>query len=160
MNFGSLIVVLTVLGFVMLAAEVFVPGMVLGIFGLLTLAGAVLLAYVEYGALGGSFVFGGIAIATMIGFVVWMFTFPRTPIGRRIMLQRKLDGGQGEKNQLESSLLGQQGEALTPLRPVGTARIGSKKYDVVAESGLIPAGAGVVVVQQEGLRIVVRKTAD
>ena len=122
-------------------------------------AGAVVLAYVEFGALGGSMVFGGIAVVTMGGFIAWMFAFPHTAIGRRIMLRRNLDVGQGEKSKPDSSLLGVKGEALTPLRPVGTARINGRKYDVVAESGLIPAGAQVVVVEHEGLRIVVRKTA-
>ncbi|MCX7869902.1 MAG: NfeD family protein [Terrimicrobiaceae bacterium] len=158
MSAPQIILVLTVLGFLMLAAEVFVPGMVLGIFGLLTLAAAVVLAYAEFGVAGGSLVFAGIAVATMAGFIAWMFAFPRPPIGRRIMLERRLEGGQGEKSREEESLLGARGEALTPLRPVGTARIHGKKVDVVAESGLIPAGAEVVVVGQEGLRIVVRKT--
>lgn len=159
MSPGALVLLLAVLGFLMLAAEVFVPGMVLGIFGLLALAAAVVLAYAEFGVLGGSVVFAIIASLTMTGFLAWLFAFPRTPIGRRIMLQRGLDAGQGDKSQPESSLLGATGEALTPLRPSGIARIQGRKVDVVAESGFIPAGSPVVVVAQEGLRIVVRSTA-
>ena len=56
-----------------------------------------------------------------------------------------------------SELLGAQGRALTPLRPAGSAFIGGRKVDVVAESDFIAPDEAVVVVREEGLRIVVRK---
>ena len=150
------IVVLIIVGFLMEAAEVFVPGMVLGLLGGLCLAGAVIVAFVYYDAVIGSIVFAGVCVLTLTGFMAWLAMFPRTAIGRRIMLQKSLVKGVGERA-APSELMGAQGRALTPLRPAGTASIGGKKVDVVAESDFIGRDEPIVVVREEGLRIVVRK---
>ncbi len=153
---SQIIILLTLVGFLMLAAEVFVPGMVLGILGTFCLIGAVVLAYVEFGVVTGSLVLAGVSAVTLTGFVAWMFAFPHTGIGRRIMLRGSLTTGEGEKSSPEADLLGKTGVALTPLRPAGSARIESLKTDVVAEGNFIERGSRVVVVSQEGLRTVVR----
>jgi membrane-bound serine protease (ClpP class) len=53
-------------------------------------------------------------------------------------------------------LVGQNGTALTDLRPAGTARIGDEKVDVVTEGEYIAQGSKVLVVRSEGYRHVVR----
>ncbi len=138
----------------MLAAEVFVPGMILGSLGGICLAVAIGTAYASYGPLVGTLTFAGIGMLTLVGFVAWMFVFPHTPIGRRIMLQTDVSVGDGI---VEVRLLGLDGSALTPLRPSGTAVIEGRKVDVVSESDFISAGEAVVVVREEGQRVVVRK---
>jgi membrane-bound serine protease (ClpP class) len=150
------IVVLIIVGFLMLAAEVFVPGMVLGVLGGLCLTGAVIVAFVYYDAVTGSMVFAGVCVLTFTGFIAWLAMFPRTAIGRRIMLQKSLVKGVGERT-APSELMGAQGRSLTPLRPAGSASIGGRKVDVVAESDFIGRDEPIVVVREEGLRIVVRK---
>jgi membrane-bound serine protease (ClpP class) len=150
------IVVLIIVGFLMLAAEVFVPGMVLGLLGGLCLSGAVIVAFLFYNAVTGSIVFVGVCVLSTAGFFAWMAAFPHTAIGRRIMLQKSHLKGVGERAS-PSELLGAQGRALTPLRPAGSAFIGGRKVDVVAESDFIAPDEPVVVVREEGLRVVVRK---
>jgi len=150
------IIVLALVGFLLIAAETFVPGLVLGILGGFCLIGAVVAAYMNYGMLAGSFVFAGLAVVTMVGFVVWMFAFPHTPIGRRIMLQKTLESGEGGTERA-TGLQGREGVALTPLRLSGTARIEGRKVDVVAESDFINAGDAITVIREEGMRVVVRK---
>lgn len=152
----QIIILLTVVGFLMLTAEVFVPGLVLGILGFLCLAGAVVFAYVEFGPLAGTLVLAGVSGATMVGFITWMIAFPYTRVGRRLMLNSTLNLGEGEKSVPAQALLGKQGVALTFLRPAGTARIEGKKIDVVTEGGLVEKGRAIVVVAQEGMKVVVR----
>ena len=72
------------------------------------------------------------------------------------MLQKTHPSGVGERAS-PSVLLGAQGRSLTPLRPAGSASIGGRKVDVVAEVDFIARDEPIVVVRQEGLRIVVRK---
>ncbi len=151
------IVVLSLVGFLLLASEVFVPGMVLGILGSLCLAGAIAFSYVEFGPYVGTIVLVGVMAAAFVGFIVWMMVFPHTAIGRRLMLKKNLDPGEGEKDRPFQSLVGQSGRALTPLRPSGTAIINGQKVDVVAESSFIPRDTPIVVILQEGVRVVVRK---
>jgi len=154
----ELIIVLTLVGFLMLAAEVFVPGMVMGLLGSLALLGAIGAGYFHYGPVTGSFMLVVIGGLTMTGFIIWMKAFPHTGIGRRLMLQKSLVPGEGEKEQPVAKLLGKAGQAITPLRPSGTALIDGRRVDVVAESELIEAGANIVVIYEEGMRIVVRKS--
>jgi membrane-bound serine protease (ClpP class) len=52
--------------------------------------------------------------------------------------------------------IGEEGEALTLLRPAGTARIGERRVDVVSEGDYIAAGSRVRVTQVEGIRVVVK----
>lgn len=59
----------------------------------------------------------------------------------------------------EADLLGQTGTALAVLRPAGTARIGTRRVDVVTRGGFIEAGAAIRVVAVEGARIVVEAIA-
>jgi membrane-bound serine protease (ClpP class) len=153
---AQIIILLTFVGFLMLAAEVFVPGMVLGILGSFCLIGAVVYAYAEFGVVTGSLILAGVSAVTFTGFVAWMFAFPHTVVGRRIMLRGSLTTGEGEKSAPKTDLLGKTGVALTPLRPAGTARLDGLKADVVAEGSFIERGSRVVVVSQEGLRTVVR----
>lgn len=149
------IIVLILVGFLMIAAEVFVPGLVLGIIGGLSLLTAIILCYFAFGPLAGTAAFAALALLTTVGFFLWLWLFPQTPIGRRLMLNRSLPPQ--SSSHAESTLTGASGTALTPLRPAGTARFGNRRVDVVAESGFIEPGDCVVVVFQEGLRTVVRK---
>jgi len=150
------IIVLVVAGFLMFAAEVFVPGLVLGILGGICLLTSVVLCYMAFGPLAGTAAFAGLGVLTITGFLIWLKIFPHTPIGRKIMLKKSLDP---ENSAPVASLLGKVGVALTPLRPSGTARILDRRVDVVAESNFIEIGESVTVIFQEGLRVVVRRQA-
>jgi membrane-bound serine protease (ClpP class) len=156
MSEGSdLILVLFGVGFLLIAAEVFVPGMIVGSIGFLCLAGSVALVFVNHGPAAGfisALVVGGLSIG---GFLVWLQVFPRTPIGRKLMLQRSQPPDPGlEVNQ---SLVGSTGFTLTPLRPAGTARINGNRVDVTASSEFLPEGEEIVVVAADGMRVVVRR---
>lgn len=150
---GQAIIVLVVVGFLMIAAEVFVPGLVLGTLGGLCLIGAVVLSYVSCGPLWGTVAFTSLAVFSILGFFLWLRIFPHTRLGKKMMLKKSLSS----RNSLPvSDLIGETGEAVTPLRPAGTAIIHGRRMDVVAESGLIESGQKITVVSQEGIRIVVR----
>jgi membrane-bound serine protease (ClpP class) len=151
----SLIVALFVVGFLLIAAEVFLPGLILGTIGVLCLAGSVAMVYANHGPAAGlvaTFVVGGLAL---VGFVVWLFVFPRTFIGRKIMLRSSQPPDHRATE--HRSLVGQTGFSLTPLRPSGTARIDGKRIDVTALADFIDEGVRVEVVAADGLRVVVRR---
>lgn len=156
MSAPNVILTLTAVGFLLIAAEVFVPGLVLGSLGALCLFGAVLVGYMNFGVLAGTLIFAALSVVTLGGFLVWMFSFPRTAVGRRIMLPTSLTPGDSRPPS-SADLLGREGVALTPLRPAGTARIDGRKVDVVAESDFIQSQDAITVILVEGMRVVVRK---
>lgn len=150
-----LLVALFLAGFLLFAAEVFLPGLVLGTLGFLCLLACVVLVFVGYGPTSGllaAILIGGLAAT---GFLVWLHVFPRTFVGRRIVLHtsQPTDPAAGENR----SLVGESGQALTPLRPSGTARIAGKRVDVMAIGEFLEAGADLVVVGADGMRVAVRR---
>lgn len=146
--------VLILIGFLMIGAEVFVPGLVLGSLGALCLAAAIVWTYIDYGAIPGTLVLAGVGFFGLIGFFVWLSVFPKTFVGRQIINKNAL---RSDENAARVSLLGKDGIALSPLRPAGTAKIGGRRVDVVAESGFVESGEAVLVIQVEGARVVVRR---
>ena len=151
----ALIIALVVVGFLLIAAEVFLPGLILGTIGFLCLVAAVAVVFLHYGTSAGllaAFVVGGL---TLVGFVLWLFLFPRTFIGRRLMLQTRQPSDPTAAG--HRTLVGETGEALTPLRPSGTARLGGKRVDVTAVGDFLEQGAAIVVVAADGLRVAVRR---
>jgi membrane-bound serine protease (ClpP class) len=155
MDGPALIITLFVVGFLLLAAEVFLPGLIVGTIGLLCLIASVILVFNDYGAPAGvvaGFVVGGLTVA---GFLIWLNIFPRTFVGRRIMLfTRQAPGGLASEHQ---ALVGESGEAITPLRPSGTARIAGKRVDVTAVGDFLEQGANLVVIAADGMRVAVRR---
>jgi membrane-bound serine protease (ClpP class) len=151
----ALIVALFLVGFLLIAAEIFLPGLILGAIGLGCLVASVALVFVHYGTSSGLAAAFVVAALSLAGFVVWLKLFPRTFLGRRLMLRvrQPADPTAAEHR----TLIGETGEALTPLRPSGTARIGGKRVDVTAVGEFLDPGAPVVVVAADGLRIAVRR---
>ncbi len=149
------ILLLAGLGFLLIVAEMFLPGMVLGILGAILLAASVVVGFTEYGAGGGTVVFCVVMTGSIIAFFTWMNLFQRTAVGRNLTLGVSL--GAGDDLPAVVELLGKDGKALTDLRPAGKILIEGKRLDVLAESSYVEAGSEVTVVQASGSRIVVRK---
>lgn len=150
---SALIGTLVVAGFLLVAAEIFLPGLIAGTLGFLCLAASVALVFHLHGAgpgLVAALVVGG---SCTVGLVVWLKIFPQTFIGRRIVLSRR----QKHEAPAAADLVGATGLALTPLRPSGTARVDGKRVDVTAVGEFLEEGAAVEVVAADGLRVVVRR---
>ena len=143
------------LGLMLLAIEVFVPGGILGAFGAIALLVAIGAGFQAFGAQGGIMAALLVIIFSAAFLVLYLRLFPRTPMGRALTLRRD---GSAFKDALAAPGIvpGASGVAQTPLRPAGIALIDGMRTDVVAESGFIDAAAAVKVVRVEGHRIVVR----
>lgn len=147
--------ILVLVGLAFVLAEVFFPS--LGLFGLIATGLIILadvLAFEESEPLGWSFIAAEIVL---IPFVVYggFRLLPRLPFGRRMILAGPtMKPGAGAPD-LEY-LRGKTGEALTDLRPVGTARFGDDRVPVIAVGGLIEVKTAIRVVAVEGSEIHVR----
>lgn len=150
----STIITLVVIGFILVAAEMFLPGLVLGIIGALMLISAIVMGFTQFGIETGTIIFVVVLLGTTSGFFVWMSVFPKTTVGRKLTLGTSLSG---HSDLPDTVTVGQEGTALTPLRPAGTALINQTKVDVIAESSFIEAREPVVVLAAQGSRVVVRK---
>ncbi|MCH5377906.1 MAG: hypothetical protein JJ992_28450, partial [Planctomycetes bacterium] len=52
--------------------------------------------------------------------------------------------------------VGEEGQAISPLRPSGKMQIGDAMVDVVTEGEFVEAGSRVQVIAKQGTRVVVR----
>jgi membrane-bound serine protease (ClpP class) len=146
-------------GFFLVIIEVFVPGGIFGIIGTTLIVAGVLGAWFKYG----SEVAVPLAFGCMVGgvlcFAFWVKYFPTSWLGRRMSLEAQNSQSEGYTSQ-DSRLLelvGQQGVAMTELRPAGVARIGEHRIDVVTEGTFVEKGAAVRVTGVSSNRVVVRK---
>lgn len=165
-------VVLFGIGIVLLLLEVFVvPG-----FGIPGIAGVVLI----FGALAASLVgnvgldFPGAdalarAAATLAAAVVGTIALgvglarflPETRRFQRLVLEDALRGSDGyTAAATDTSLVGQRGRAVSPLRPAGAATIAGRRLDVVSDGGFVSPGATVEVVRVRGARVEVKAVDD
>jgi membrane-bound serine protease (ClpP class) len=147
----TLIVTLLLVGAALMFLEVFLPGLIAGILGLLCLLTAVVLAYGESFATG-NIVLGIVIAGLTLGTWCWLHFFPESRIAGLFISKQAI----GELGTDRPELVGQTGVAATALRPSGTATLEGKRVDVVAESGFIERGTPVKVIAVEGLRVVVR----
>ncbi len=154
--------VLLALALVFFAAELFIPSGGL----LATLCGVALLGSVacffvhdwRWGVVAASIYAAGAPAAIIFGLKVWSVS----PLARRMILGNDDEGNiappQNASLRREAlrKLVGAEGVAATPLRPVGVVRIQGQRVDALADTGFIDAGARVVVVEVVDDQIKVR----
>lgn len=146
------------MGLLLIAIEVFVPGGILGIFGVAALLMAIAMGFVAFGLQGGLLAALGIVLFSTIFLALWIKIFPRTKVGKVLTLQK--DGSAFKTDPVTPSpLLGKEGHTLSNLQLSGIASIDGRRTDVVAESMFIPMGARIKVVKVEGHRVVVREVS-
>ncbi len=153
-------------GLVLLGVEIFViPGF--GVFGVLGAVGVAGGLYMSL--LGGlptvpDFTRAGMVLTTTIlvllvtGWAILRSLPGNARLGRSgIFLTDRTDRSIGYSSaERRNDLIGQRGQAVTDLRPSGTAVFGDERVDVVTDSEWIPAGTAIEVISAEGYRHVVR----
>jgi membrane-bound serine protease (ClpP class) len=150
----QLFAILLISGLILIGAEIFVPGGIVGSIGVLALLGAVAMGFVAFGQLGWIVAAAVIVLGT-IAIILWIKIFPRSRMGRKMTVEHDLSACKAIDVRLED-LLGQKGTAVSDLRPAGYAMLGTRRVDVVTEGGMISKGTPVEVVRVEGVRVVVK----
>lgn len=150
-------IILFVLGIILVIAEFFVPGGIMGALGFASMITSLYLA-------SGDFVHMTISLLTALAASIIVSILLVKVFGKRMNIFKKLilrDSTNTESgyvsNKSRSELLGLEGVAFTTLRPSGTAIIADERLDVVTEGSFISQGQRVKVVKVEGSRIVVRE---
>ena len=106
-----------------------------------------------------------------VGLWFWLGRYlPQLPFAKGLILEENAgDVGtpEAEARRAAWPAVGTEGQAVTDLRPGGTARFAitpqpgdTTNLDVVTDRGFVPAGSGLVVVEASGNRVVVRPTAE
>jgi membrane-bound serine protease (ClpP class) len=163
-------ILLFVIGLALLAIEIFViPGFgITGVAGIILIFASLFLSLTPSGPFM-DFDTISIAIIQLTGAVVAAFILvlilakllPKSRVFSKLILADEERAEQGFVSYpSEKDLVGQQGIALTTLRPAGTAEFNGKRYDVVADWEYIEQGSKIVVLRVEGVKVVVKKVSE
>lgn len=147
----SVIIVIFLCGLLAMFVELFVPGAVMGVVGLLAVVGSIV-----YAVMTGHMTTAVLLIVCALAFVPVFFTLWKSVAVKFLGIKG------GEKDFRPSTTIGQdlvgaEGEATTPLRPSGIAWLNDKRYDVVTRGEMLAKGTRIRVIEVSGNRVVVKK---
>jgi membrane-bound ClpP family serine protease len=155
--------VLLCIGLALAMLEVFVPsGGLLGFLSILAMLAAVFLAF-RHGPWSGIGFLGLAVFAVPAGLILALQYWPKTPMGRRILLPLPSSEEvlpDSDKRRGLKSLVGKIGKAKTLMLPSGAVEIDGVTVDALSEGVAIEAGQWVKVVEVRGTRVVVRPTSE
>ena len=155
---------LLLLGLTLVVLEVFVPsGGMLGFLSIGALTASIILAFYHRGAATGCLFLAitAAAVPTMLAFAFrW---WPKTPMGRRLLLEvptsEQVLPDSPQRRSLRQ-LQGKVGVAKTVMLPSGAVLIDGHTIDALSQGPPIEAGQRVRVIEVHGNRVVVRAADD
>mgnify|MGYP000848928461 FL=1 len=152
------ILTLALFGILLLMLETFLPGMIAGTIGTLSLLAALWLTLtaedLNHWSSGQRTALAiGIVVGTAVIMLTWLKWFAVKFFRRGFMLEATI---QGNAEVPSNATPGSQGIAVTELRPLGHAEIDGKRIEVRCQTGHAPAGAKVEVIAAEFGSLLVR----
>lgn len=142
-------------GILLLFLEMFLPGLIAGTIGAALLLVSVIMAYTNLGAEAGNLALLLAALTSGGMWWWWATRFQHTRFGKKMTLEATVAGPAVAPDLVQ--LAGQEGSAITPLRPSGTINIGGRRVDAMTDGEFLEAGTAVRVVRANGLAVLVRK---
>jgi membrane-bound ClpP family serine protease len=148
------------LGLVLVCVEVFIPsGGILGILSIASLMAGIIVAFYHRGAEIGFLFLAITAVAVPTALVLAFRWWPKTPMGRRLLLDvptsEEVLPDSPQRRALRQ-LVGKLGTAKTVMLPSGAVVIDGQTFDALSEGMPIEAGQRVRVIEVHGNRVVVR----
>jgi membrane-bound ClpP family serine protease len=152
---------LILIGLLLLVAELFIPSSgVLFVLALCGLVAGVAMTFLHSGDhyLGWFTLLGVFIVVPVLGRV--MFTvWPRTPLGRRLLLQGPQDDATVASMPVNielEQLRGKTGRAISALRPAGVVDFEGKRIDTITEGMMVEPGDWVKCIDVRAGKVVVR----
>ncbi len=154
-----LAILLLGLGLAFVIAEVLFPSFgVLSILATLSILAAIVVAFGESTQIGVNFT---IATAVLVPAVIMVGfrLFPRSPIGKHMVVGGLSFEGQAATDPRDLELVGVEGELEADCHPTGVARLAGRRVDVVSRGEPIDRGARIRVLEVKGNRVVVAQVS-
>ncbi|MFJ7509951.1 nodulation protein NfeD [Peribacillus simplex] len=149
-----------IIGVILVLVEFFIPGGIIGLLGFTAIVGSLFLAT-------GDPVHMTISLLIAVTVSILVFILLVKVFGKQMKFFRKMiltDATKTEQGYVSNpnrlDLLGEEGKALTDLRPSGTALVKEERVDVVTEGSFISKGSSIIIIKVEGSRVVVREIPD
>lgn len=154
-------IILFIVGMGLITVELFIPGV--GIFGGLGLVSLILcIVFQAKTFMQGLVLFLIIAAIVTLLAVIVLRSFRKGRLYKSsLVLKNRASKEEGYvSNEDNTSLVGETGICLSPLRPAGRALIRGKPRDVVTSGEFIENGDKIIVIEAAGRRILVKREND
>lgn len=149
------IILLFIIGVLLLAAEIFLPGGIAGIVGGIALAIGSLLSFGTFGFTGGMIASTAALVLLALVLYLELVVLPKTAFGKRLVVQSTVSATSQPPPAAAEAVVGHEALALTTLAPSGYVEIGGKRYEAFCRSGHVAKGATLRVVGVDNFRIIV-----
>ncbi|MDX9703771.1 MAG: NfeD family protein [Candidatus Auribacterota bacterium] len=152
----NMFILFLVAGLILLIAEIFVPGGILGFIGTILLMLSSIICFNVFGTRIGLYYVVALIAGGAFGIII-LFKFAHyLPFRKRLFLDTSEKGMNVEIEELKH-LAGKSGFACSVLRPAGRVVIDGKRYDAVTEGTYIKQGEPVEVYRIDGNNLIVRQ---
>ena len=151
----STVIALAAAGVALLFLEMFLPGIIAGVFGGVLLIVSVVTAYEYVSIEAGNITLIASAAVTAAMWWWWATKFQHTRFGRSMTLAAT-STGTSQADGL-AQWIGQSGIAITALRPSGTILVAGHRVDAITGGDFIEKGTPVRIVRAEGSGVIVRR---
>jgi membrane-bound ClpP family serine protease len=156
----TLALLLLAAGLALVVAEVLFPSFgILTILSIACFVGSLVAAFGEGTSTGFTFV-GATAVLVPIALLGGLKLFPRTPIGKRFVMDGLSHESAAATDDRDLVLVGHEGVVEAECRPAGIARIDGRRVDVVSRGRALEVGTPIRVAEVSGNRVVVVAAAD
>jgi membrane-bound ClpP family serine protease len=152
------VIILFLSGLLLLAAEVFLPGVIAGIFGGVAMIAGCIAAFQEFGAGGGVAATGLAAALLGLTFYTELVWLPKTRWGKKLIVQSTLAATSQPPLAVAADVVGKPAEAITPLGPSGYVLVEGRRYEAFCQSGHVTAGGRLRVVGLDNFRLIVTQS--
>ena len=153
-------IILYIAGILLLLAEFFVPGAVLGILGAIAVVASGIWACYIYPDQAFAIVIADV-VGVMVAILLGILLLTKTGLARGLVLDGTFPQDQGYVSDVtDQTLLGAVGEVYSPLRPAGAVIIDNRRVSAVADGSFIEQGAQVRVIEVKGNRVVVERVQE
>jgi hypothetical protein len=146
------ILVLIFFGIALIVLEILiVPGLIVGIAGGVFMFMGIMWAWQVYGNTGGIIV----GISSLVVLAISIYLALKSGFWQRFSLKDKLDG---KVNVIltEQLSVGDFGDAVSSLRPMGTVRVNGQQFEATSEGQMIPPNYPIEIVRIEENKVFVK----
>ncbi len=152
----TLVLLLFIAGTFLIAAEVILPGGIVGLLGGGLIVGGIVAAYSEFG-ISGAVIGSAVALLLLIAALYIEFKIlPKTRFGKGMFMDESIEG-KTTYSKADDSAVGQIGETATALGPTGFVLVNGTKFEATSRSGFIDKHERVKVTGRDNFRIIVSK---
>ncbi len=151
----ALIITLIAIGILLLAIELLItPGFGLpGILGIASIAGAVVLSFINFGSIVGLIVLG--VVIVVLSVCTWLLL--RSDTWKNISLKESISFKADTTPEEKGLAIGTKGIAISRLAPAGKARFEGHDTEVWSQSGMIDNGSQIEIVDVAGNKIFIKQ---